>query len=155
MFYSQLSEKERDAIHRIDVARGMIAMQWEDKLHAEMGRLNMELEQIALDDKKEALEKLRRETDEELQALTSTFTAKQEELEQEVTNLKELLGSRHDDYEKLVTNFDAQKLESRKFLERAEREHQTLLDKEILKKETMIGKFDYFFVDCLIYLFKK
>lgn len=134
-------EKEKDAINRIDIARGTIAMQWEDKLLEEMSRLKMELEQIGLEEKQEALAKLRRETDEELTALTSTFTAKQEELEQEIASLKEMLENKQKEYEELQAKSDSQMMETRMYLDRAERDNQTTLDREIRKRESIIGEY--------------
>uniref|UniRef100_A0A336KS93 CSON014246 protein n=1 Tax=Culicoides sonorensis TaxID=179676 RepID=A0A336KS93_CULSO len=137
-FELQLIEKEKEAINRIDIARGTIAMQWEDKLLDEMARLKMELEQIGLEEKQEALAKLRKETDEELTALTSTFTAKQEELEQEITSLKQMLEDKQKEYEELQAKSDTQMMETRLYLDRAERENQAILDKEIRKRESII-----------------
>lgn len=133
-------EKEKDSINRIDIARGTIAMQWEDKLLEEMARLKMELEQIGLEEKQEALAKLRRETDEELTALTSTFTAKQEELEQEITSLKEMLEKKQNEYAELQAKSDTTMMETRQYLDRAERDNQMTLEKEIKKRESIIGK---------------
>lgn len=134
-------EKEKDSINRIDIARGTIAMQWEDKLLEEMARLKMELEQIGLEEKQEALAKLRRETDEELTALTSTFTAKQEELEQEIASLKEMLEKKQNEYAELQAKSDTTMMETRQYLDRAERDNQMTLEKEIKKRESIIGKY--------------
>ncbi|XP_063699978.1 repetitive organellar protein-like isoform X2 [Culicoides brevitarsis] len=134
----QMIEKEKDAINRIDIARGTIAMQWEDKLLEEMARLKMELEQIGLEEKQEALAKLRKETDEELQALTSTFTAKQEELEQEIASLKEALEKKQQEYVELQAKSDSTMMETRQYLDRAERDSQVALEREIRKRESVI-----------------
>lgn len=142
-FDRQLIEKEKDAINRIDIARGTIAMQWEDKLLEEMARLKMELEQIGLEEKQEGIAKLRRETDEELTALTSTFTAKQEELEQEIASLKEMLDNKQKDYEELQAKSDTHMMETRQYLDRAERDNQVTLDREIRKRESIIGESNF------------
>lgn len=80
MYFSQLSEKERSTISRIEIARGEAAMEWEDRLMEEMCRLTLELEQVHLDERNSALNKLKAEH----LAETQTFTAKFKELEQKL-----------------------------------------------------------------------
>lgn len=122
------------------MARGTIAMQWEDKLLDEMGRLKMELEQIGLEEKQSALVKLKAEMEEEINTLKAQFEAKQAELNQEIANLKQLVATKQGDFDALQAKTDTQIVEARMFVQRAERESQAVLDREIAKREAIIGK---------------
>jgi hypothetical protein len=88
MYFSQLSEKERSALNRIEIARGEIAMEWEDRLMEEMCRLTQELEQVHLDERNSALNKLKAEHLIETQALTTKFKQLEQTLLDEVRQLK-------------------------------------------------------------------
>lgn len=68
-----MSEKERSTKNRIDIARGEAAIEWEDRLMAEMCRLTLELEQVHLDERNSALNKLKAEHLAETKALTAKF----------------------------------------------------------------------------------
>lgn len=83
-FSSQLSEKERETINRIEIARGEIAIEWEDRLMEEMCRLKLELEQCHLDDRNVALNELREEALIATQVLTTKFKEREQELVDEV-----------------------------------------------------------------------
>jgi hypothetical protein len=87
MYFSQLSEKERSAINRIEIARGEIAMEWEDRLMEEMCRLTQELEQVHLDERNSALNKLKAEQLLEIQAITMKFKQQEQRLLDDVGNL--------------------------------------------------------------------
>lgn len=84
MYFSQLSEKERSALNRIEIARGEIAMEWEDRLMEEMCRLTLELEQVHLDERNSALDKLKAEQLLETQALLTKFKQQEQILMDEV-----------------------------------------------------------------------
>lgn len=86
MYFSQLSEKERSTIHRIEIARGEAAMEWEDRLMEEMCRLTLELEQVHLDERNSALNKLKAEHLAETQTLTAKFKELEQKLLDEVSN---------------------------------------------------------------------
>lgn len=137
--FRDIQDKERS----LEVARGAIAIQWEDKLLDEMGRLKMELEQIGLEDKHSALAKMKAEYEDELLELTAKFNSKQEELEKEISDLKQIIASKQKDYEALQERSDSQIVEARMFVERAERENQAVLDTEIAKRESIIGETEH------------
>lgn len=82
--FSQLSEKERETINRIEIARGEIAMEWEDRLMEEMCRLKLELEQCHLDDRNVALNELREEALIATQVMTTKFKEREQQLVDEV-----------------------------------------------------------------------
>lgn len=85
MFFSQLSEKERSALNRIEIARGEIAMEWEDRLMEEMCRLTQELEQVHLDERNSALNKLRAEQLLETQELCTKFKQQEQKMLDDVS----------------------------------------------------------------------
>lgn len=85
-YFSQLSEKERSALNRIEIARGEIAMEWEDRLMEEMCRLTSELEQVHLDERNSKLNELRKEQLLATQALTVSFKQQEQKLLDEVRN---------------------------------------------------------------------
>lgn len=87
MCFSQLSEKERLTISRIQIARGEAAIEWENRLMEEMCRLTLELEQVHLDERNEALNKLRAEHQLGAQSLTTNFKQQEQTLMDEVRNL--------------------------------------------------------------------
>lgn len=58
---SQLSEKERSASNRVEIARGEAAIEWEERLMHEMSRLTFELEQVHLDERNSSLHKQKAE----------------------------------------------------------------------------------------------
>jgi hypothetical protein len=79
-----LSEKERSALNRIEIARGEIAIEWEDRLMEEMCRLTRELEQVHLDERNSALSKQKAEQLLEIQALMNKFKLQEQKLLDEV-----------------------------------------------------------------------
>lgn len=87
MYFSQLSERERSAQNRIEIARGEIAMEWEERLMEEMCRLTQELEQVHLDERNSALNKLKEEHLQETQALLIKFKQQEQTLLDDVRNL--------------------------------------------------------------------
>lgn len=87
MCFSQLSEKERLTISRIQIARGEAAIEWENRLMEEMCRLTLELEQVHLDERNDALNKLRAEHHLGAQSLTTNFKQQEKTLMDEVRNL--------------------------------------------------------------------
>lgn len=81
---SQMCEKEREALQRIEIARGEIAMQWEDRLLHEMNRLKSELEQTYMEERVSAVNKIKKEALEETEALTNQFHLRERQLKEEV-----------------------------------------------------------------------
>ena len=62
-------------------------MEWEDRLMEEMCRLTQELEQVHLDERNSALNKLKSENLLEAEALTSKFKEQQQKLFDEVRKI--------------------------------------------------------------------
>lgn len=87
MSFSQLSEKERSCISRVEIARGEAAIEWEERLFTEMSRLTLELEQVHLDERNSALNKQKEENLLEIQALTTKFKQQEQKLLDEVRYL--------------------------------------------------------------------
>uniref|UniRef100_A0A182SLW0 Uncharacterized protein n=1 Tax=Anopheles maculatus TaxID=74869 RepID=A0A182SLW0_9DIPT len=79
----QLCEKEREALNRIEIARGEIAMQWEDRLLHEMNRLKVELEQTHMEERTSAIEKIRLEALAETEAMSQRFSEREKQLKAE------------------------------------------------------------------------
>lgn len=86
--FSQICEKEREALNRIEIARGEIAMQWEDRLLHEMNRLRVEMEQTNLEDRLSAINRFKREALQETEELTLKFNMREKQLTEEVRNCK-------------------------------------------------------------------
>lgn len=82
-----MSEKERSAVNRIEIARGEAAIEWEDRLFVEMSRLTLELEQVHLDERNSALNKQKEENLLEAQAITARFKQQEQTLLDEVGHL--------------------------------------------------------------------
>lgn len=136
-----MAEKERQALHRIEVSSGQIAIQWEEKLLEEMGRMKMELEQIGLEERQNALNELQKEYEQEIAKLRLDFTSKQSELDREINTLKEMLAAKNKDYERLQFKSDNDLVQARMYAQKVEREGQQLLDREIAKRDETIGKY--------------
>ncbi|XP_055530875.1 uncharacterized protein LOC129721845 isoform X2 [Wyeomyia smithii] len=134
----QLCEKEREALNRIEIARGEIAMQWEDRLLHEMNRLKVELEQMHIEERLSAIEKIKREALEETEALSHKFNAREKQLKDEIDTLKANLKRQKQAMEDAQTEADARLLQSRMFVERAEREHEAILAREVSKRDEII-----------------
>lgn len=81
---SQLSERERSAANRIEIARGEVAMEWENRLMEEMTRLKMELEQVHIDERNVALNELKAEHLLESQTLATKFKQREETFNEQV-----------------------------------------------------------------------
>lgn len=67
---------------------GEIAMEWEERLMEEMCRLTTELEQVHLEERKKALEKLKGENLSELQKILAEQKQIEQQLAEEVKNKK-------------------------------------------------------------------
>ncbi|XP_058467130.1 plectin isoform X1 [Malaya genurostris] len=134
----QLCEKEREALNRIEIARGEIAMQWEDRLLQEMSRLKFELEQMHMEERLSAIAKLKKEALEETEALTHKFTTREKQLKDEIDSLKAKLKKQKQAMDDAQTEADSKLMQSRMFVERAEREHEAILDKEVSKRDQII-----------------
>lgn len=80
-----MSERERSAANRIEIARGEVAMEWEDRLMEEMNRLKCELEQCHLDDRNVALNELKGQHLLETQTLVTKNKRREEQLGEEVS----------------------------------------------------------------------
>jgi hypothetical protein len=159
---SQLSERERSATNRIEIARGEVAMEWEDRLMEEMNRLKLELEQVHIEDRNIALAELKSEHMLDLQGIATKYKQKEEALAEEVsmnrrsnpvrsslqfclatfplqlTAMRTQLDVRQEDLRDLQSKADMQLLEHRSYIERRERDHQKELDKQILDYERQL-----------------
>ncbi|XP_049289720.1 uncharacterized protein LOC125767312 isoform X1 [Anopheles funestus] len=134
----QLCEKEREALNRIEIARGEIAMQWEDRLLHEMNRLKVELEQTHMEERTSAIEKLRREALAETEAMSHRFNEREKQLKTEIESLKAKLEQQKKSMANAQSDADQKLLQSRMYVERAEREHERKLAKEISAKDEII-----------------
>lgn len=86
--FSQLSEKERSANNRVEIARGEAAIEWEERLMEEMCRLTLELEQVHLDERNGALNKQKAEHLVEMQAFATKLKQHEYTLLAEVRHSK-------------------------------------------------------------------
>ncbi|KFB47177.1 AGAP011049-PA-like protein [Anopheles sinensis] len=134
----QLCEKEREALNRIEIARGEIAMQWEDRLLHEMNRLKVELEQMHMEERKSAIEKIQRETLAETEALSQRFNAREQQLKNEIESLKATVEQQKSAMANAQSEADQKLIQSRMYVERAEREHEQKLAKEMDEKNEII-----------------
>ncbi|CRK91529.1 CLUMA_CG005189, isoform C [Clunio marinus] len=125
----QLSEKERSCLSRIEIARGESAMEWEDRLMEEMCRLTRELEQVHLDERNSALNKLKAEQLLEIQAITANFKQQEKILVNDIAALKVEIETKQKDLQETQSKADMQLLDHRAYLQKRERDHQKELDK--------------------------
>ncbi|ETN61457.1 hypothetical protein AND_006877 [Anopheles darlingi] len=134
----QLCEKEREALSRIEIARGEIAMQWEDRLLREMNRLKEELEQMHMEERNSAIEKIQRESLAETEAMSKRFNERINELKDEIESLKAKIEQQKVAMANAQSEADQKLLKSRMYVERAEREHEQKLAKLSSEKDEII-----------------
>ncbi|XP_050098709.1 ankyrin repeat domain-containing protein 26-like isoform X2 [Anopheles aquasalis] len=134
----QLCEKEREALSRIEIARGEIAMQWEDRLLREMNRLKEELEQMHMEERNSAIEKIQRESLAETEAMSKRFNERIKELKDEIESLKAKIEQQKAAMANAQSEADQKLLKSRMYVERAEREHEQKLAKLSSEKDEII-----------------
>lgn len=83
---NELLSKERYAQAKIEEAKMQISVQWERKLLEEMVRLKCELEAVHAEDRKDALDKLKKEYTTQIDELMRTHKTVEESLQEEVRN---------------------------------------------------------------------
>ncbi|XP_037956471.1 uncharacterized protein LOC119686078 isoform X2 [Teleopsis dalmanni] len=132
-----IRDKERQLNYRIDEIRHEAASFWETKLHTEMTRLKNELESVYADDRREALDKIQEEHVEELRALTTRYTAIEEELRAELAETEATLERKKEEYLELRDRSDNALLQTRMHLDRADREYQNAMCREEERRETL------------------
>ncbi|XP_004523193.1 uncharacterized protein LOC101451919 isoform X1 [Ceratitis capitata] len=132
-----LRDKEREVVHRISEMRNQAAVFWEDKLYTEMTRLKTELESVYVDERREALDKLQAEHIEELRALTSRYTANEDELKTELSELQERFERKTEEFSDMRDKSDNSLLQMRMHLDRADREYQNAMCREEERRETL------------------
>uniref|UniRef100_A0A1A9ZC76 Uncharacterized protein n=1 Tax=Glossina pallidipes TaxID=7398 RepID=A0A1A9ZC76_GLOPL len=132
-----LYDKERQMLCRIDEVRNEAAAFWEDKLYTEMTRLKNELESVYVDERRDALDKLQTEHIEELRAITNRYTANEDELRAELTEVQERLELKTDDFLELREKSDNALLQIRMHLERADRDYQVAMCREEEKRDAL------------------
>lgn len=79
-----MSERERSAQNRIEIARGEVAIEWENRLMEEMNRLKCELEQCQMEDRNNAITELKAEHLLEMQSFAAKFKKIEEKFQEEV-----------------------------------------------------------------------
>ncbi|XP_054725546.1 uncharacterized protein LOC129235627 isoform X2 [Anastrepha obliqua] len=132
-----LCDKEREVVYRISEVRNQAAVFWEDKLYTEMTRLKTELESVYVDERREALDKLQAEHIEELRALTTRYTANEDELRTELNELQERFERKSDEFTEMRDKSDNTLLQMRMHLDRADREYQNAMCREEERRETL------------------
>ncbi|XP_067618623.1 uncharacterized protein [Eurosta solidaginis] len=134
---SALCDKEREVVYRISEVRNEAAVFWEDKLYTEMTRLKNELEAVYVDERREALDKLQAEHIEELRALTTRYTANEDELRTELNELQERLDRKSEEFIDMRDKSDNNLLQMRMHLDRADREYQNAMCREEERREVL------------------
>ncbi|XP_018798750.1 PREDICTED: uncharacterized protein LOC108975007 isoform X2 [Bactrocera latifrons] len=132
-----LCDKEREVVHRINEVRHQAAVFWEDKLYTEMTRLKTELESVYVDERREALDKLQAEHIEELRALTTRYTANEDELRTELTEVQERFERKSEEFTEMRDKSDNSLLQMRMHLDRADREYQNAMCREEERREAL------------------
>ncbi|XP_050329212.1 uncharacterized protein LOC126758845 isoform X1 [Bactrocera neohumeralis] len=132
-----LYDKEREVVHRISEVRHQAAVFWEDKLYTEMTRLKTELESVYVDERREALDKLQAEHIEELRALTNRYTANEDELRTELTEVQERFERKSEEFTEMRDKSDNSLLQMRMHLDRADREYQNAMCREEERREAL------------------
>ncbi|XP_038107560.1 apical junction molecule isoform X3 [Culex quinquefasciatus] len=136
----QICEKEREALNRIEIARGEIAMQWEDRLLHEMNRLRVEMEQTNLEDRLSAINRFKREALQETEELTQKFNMREKQLKEEIESLKKTIERQKQAMEDAQSEADTKLMQSRMFVDRRERELEEVLVRETTQRDQVIAE---------------
>uniref|UniRef100_A0A1Q3FL54 Putative calponin similarity domain-containing protein n=1 Tax=Culex tarsalis TaxID=7177 RepID=A0A1Q3FL54_CULTA len=136
----QICEKEREALNRIEIARGEIAMQWEDRLLHEMNRLRVEMEQTNLEDRLSAINRFKQEALQETEELTQKFNMREKQLKEEIESLKKTIQRQKQAMEDAQTEADTKLMQSRMFVDRRERELEEVLVRETTQRDQVIAE---------------
>ncbi|XP_039450013.1 trichohyalin-like isoform X4 [Culex pipiens pallens] len=136
----QICEKEREALNRIEIARGEIAMQWEDRLLHEMNRLRVEMEQTNLEDRLSAINRFKREALQETEELTQKFNMREKQLKEEIESLKKTIERQKQAMEDAQSEADTKLMQSRMFVDRRERELEEVLVRETTQRDQIIAE---------------
>ncbi|XP_055594060.1 uncharacterized protein LOC129745170 isoform X2 [Uranotaenia lowii] len=134
----QLCEKEREALSRIEIARGEIAMQWEDRLLHEMNRLKMELEQMYLEERITAIDKIKKEALQETEALMHKFNMRERQLKEEIESLKGVVEKQRKLMAETQSEADVKVLQWKMYADKADRDHEMILARETNRREELV-----------------
>ncbi|XP_055372949.1 probable serine/threonine-protein kinase DDB_G0282963 isoform X2 [Condylostylus longicornis] len=126
--------KDREMIQKIDEATREVATIWEDKLLTEMTRLTNELEAVHSEERLSDMNKLQAEHIEELKVLTNRYTSNEEELRKQLEEVSEKLQEKTEKYLELRDKTDEEILKTRIHLDKADREYQQAMNRELDKK---------------------
>ncbi|GAB0095643.1 hypothetical protein DMENIID0001_110480 [Sergentomyia squamirostris] len=131
---------ERRACHlKLEETRMQISIQWENKLMQEMMRLKYELESIYAEERKEALEKVKKEFEKELGDLVQKHNSVENALRQEIAGLEESLKERVQELRDISAKCDKQAVDARIYVDRSDRSNQMILDREIQYREEVVA----------------
>lgn len=163
---SDLSDKDREMIARIDEVRGEVASMWEDRLlyvllyqimsfysfpftsvanfnqsdRNEMLRLKIELETCFAEDRMEAVHKAQREHLDDVAQLKETFSFREKMLQDELEAIREKLADRNRRLDEANEKADKQIMQIRMILNKSEQGHQREINSQALQHEDEIGK---------------
>lgn len=105
-----------------------------------MTRLTNELEQIHGEERQEAVEKIKTEYLQELTDMKQKYNHIEALLRDEVKSLKKTLNHKQKELEEVQARADTQLVQARMYMERTEREHQNILDREVEERELVVSK---------------
>ncbi|XP_059612364.1 putative leucine-rich repeat-containing protein DDB_G0290503 isoform X2 [Phlebotomus argentipes] len=139
---SDLIDERRNAQMKLEETRMQISIQWENKLLQEMMRLKYELESIYTDERKEALDKLKKDFEKELSDLVQKHNNVEKALRKEITDLEETLKERIQELRDVSAKCDKQAIDARIYVDRSDRNNQLILDREIQYREEVLAKIE-------------
>uniref|UniRef100_A0A1B0CDV3 Putative myosin heavy chain non-muscle n=1 Tax=Lutzomyia longipalpis TaxID=7200 RepID=A0A1B0CDV3_LUTLO len=139
---SDLIDERRKCHMKLEETRMQISMQWENKLMQEMMRLKYELESIYTDERKEALEKLKKDFEKELTDLVQKHSTVEKALRKEIADLEETLKDRIQELRDVSAKCDKQTIDARIYVDRSDRNNQLILDREIQYREELVAKLE-------------
>lgn len=117
-----------------------IACRWEQKLLDEMTRLTNELNQIHGEERHQAVEETRLECLKQIEELQIKHEKVERELREEISSLKTALDNKTRRLEEANTAADNQRIQTRIFLDKQDKQHQLAMDNEIRYREECIRK---------------
>ncbi|XP_055320348.1 putative uncharacterized protein DDB_G0282133 [Sitodiplosis mosellana] len=128
-FASDLSDKDREMIAKIDEVRYEVASMWEDRILNEMIRLKDELEICFAEERMEAVQKAQKEHIDDVNQLKESFAFREKILQDEIEAIKEKLVDRNRRLDEANEKADKQIMQIRMILNKSEQGHQREFNK--------------------------
>ncbi|XP_049780834.1 golgin subfamily A member 6-like protein 22 isoform X2 [Schistocerca cancellata] len=137
-----VAEAERKLQSQLQIQRNEINAQWEERTHREFSRLKSEMEKVHNEEKKVAIQSIRKQLEDELQKTKGDLEKKLQKSLREVEQLRSNLAEKEQYYQKEIektrTNADRDIFDLRRKLDKIDMAYQEQMEKLTEKHEKEI-----------------